>query len=123
VIDEPGIGGDFVAAHGHQGHGFGATGYDDFGGAAADCVRRLARWLAGRRSRSGDGHGGGLDGQTGAESGDAGDVHALLAFGHGTAEDYVIDLLGVDGGGTRARASLMAKAARSSGRVARSEPL
>ena len=36
------------------------------------------------------------DGQAGAQGGDAGDVHSLLGFGHGTAENYVFDLVAVE---------------------------
>ena len=43
-----------------------------------------------------DSHGRDLDGQTGAQRGDARDVHALLGFGHGAAEDDVVDLFGVE---------------------------
>ena len=45
-----------------------------------------------------DGHGRGFDGQAGAQRGDARDVHALLGFGHGAAEDDVVDFLGVEAG-------------------------
>ena len=61
-------------------------------------------------------------GQAGAQRGDARDVHALLGFGHGAAQDHVFDFFGVEAG-TRSMAALMAMAARSSGRVARSVPL
>ena len=37
-----------------------------------------------------------LDGQPGAERGDARDVQALLRLGHGAAEDDVVDLFGLD---------------------------
>jgi len=43
-----------------------------------------------------------FDGKSGAERGDARDVHALFAFGHGAAEDHVVYVLGVEGRGTRA---------------------
>ena len=38
VIDEPGIGRNFVAAHGHHGHGLGAARDDDLGRAAANAL-------------------------------------------------------------------------------------
>ena len=37
-------------------------------------------------------YGGGGDGQTGAEAGYSGDVHALLGLGHGAADDDIFDL-------------------------------
>ena len=45
----------------------------------------------------------GFDGQSGAKSGDARDVHALLAFGHGAAEDDVVNFLGIEAGNARKR--------------------
>ena len=63
----------------------------------------------------------GVDGQAGAEAGDAGHVHALLGFGHGAAEDDVVDFGAVEWG-MRSSAPLMAMAARSSGRVVRRVP-
>src|SRR5882757_11523387 len=66
VVDEPGIGGDFVAAHRHQGHGFGATGYDDFGGTAADAFGGERDGLQAGGAKEVDGHGGSFDGETGA---------------------------------------------------------
>ena len=37
-------------------------------------------------------------GKPGAQGRDARDVHALLAFGHGAAQDHVFDLFGVEAG-------------------------
>ncbi len=98
VIDEPGIRGNFVAAHGNQGHRFGAAGDDDFRGAAANAFGSERDRLQAGRAETVDGHRGGFDGKSGAKSGDARDVHALLAFGHGAAEDHVVDFLGVESG-------------------------
>ena len=39
---------------------------------------------------------GNLNGQAGAQGGDAGDVHPLLGFGHGAAQDDVFDFFGVE---------------------------
>ncbi len=109
VFDEPGVDGDLVAAEGDVGHGLGAAGEDDVGAAAADAVGRERDGLQAGGAVAVDGHGGGGDGQAGAEAGYAGDVHSLLGLGHGAAEDYVFYLgaveLGdagegsVDGGG------------------------
>src|SRR6266581_4834969 len=40
---------------------------------------------------------------TGAERGDARDVHALFAFGHGAAENHVVNFLGVEARDARER--------------------
>ena len=98
VIDEPGIGRNFVAAHGDHGHGFGAAGDDDFGGAGADAFGGESDGLQAGGAEAVDGHGAGFDGESGAEGGDARDVHALFAFGHGAAEDDVVDFLEVEAG-------------------------
>ena len=37
-------------------------------------------------------------GRTGAEAGDAGDVHTLFGLGHGAAEDDVVDLFRIERG-------------------------
>ena len=43
-------------------------------------------------------------GQAGAQGGDAGDVHALFGFGHGAAEDDVLNFLGIELGHALKRA-------------------
>ncbi len=96
MVDQPRIGGNLVAAHGDERHGLGAAGDDDFGGAAANALGSKRDGLQAGGAEAVDGHRGGFDRETGAERGDAGDVHALFAFGHGAAEDDVVDLLGVD---------------------------
>jgi len=98
VIHQPGIGRDFIAAHGHQGHGFRAASNDDFGGAGANAFSGESDGLQARRAEAVDGHRAGFDGESGAERGDAGDVHALFGFGHGAAEDYVVNFFGVEAG-------------------------
>src|SRR5213082_1635235 len=45
-----------------------------------------------------DGYRAGFDGQARTKSGDARDVHALFALGHGAAEDHVVNFLGVEAG-------------------------
>src|SRR5260370_13621671 len=98
MSDGGGVGGGFVAGYGGGGDGFGAARDDDFGGAATNAFGGEGDGLQAGRTEAVDGHGGGVHGKAGAEGGDARDVHALLAFGHGAAEDDVVDLLGVDGG-------------------------
>ena len=56
----------------------------------------LGDGLQAGRAEAVDGHGRDLDRQPGAQGGDARDVHALLGFGHGAAEDDVVDLLGIE---------------------------
>ena len=98
VVDEPGIRRNFVAAHGHHGHGFGAAGDDDLSGAGTDAFGGESDGLQAGRAKAVDGHRAGFDGETGAESGDARDVHALFAFGHGAAENHVVNFLSVETG-------------------------
>ena len=98
VVHQPGIGRDFVAAHGHHGHGFGAAGDDHFGVAQHDAFGGHGDGLQAGGAEAVDGHGRSFDGQAGAQRGDARDVHALLGFGHGAAEDDVVDFLGVEAG-------------------------
>ena len=96
VVDEPGVDRDLVAAEGDVGHALGAAGEDDVGAAAADAVGGERDGLQAGGAVAVDGHGGGGDGQAGAEAGDAGDVHSLLGLGHGAAEDDVFDLGAVE---------------------------
>ena len=98
VIDEPGIGGNLVAAHGDHGHGFRAAGDNDFGGAGTDTFRGEGDGLETGRAEAIDGHRTRFDGEAGAKSGDARDVHALFAFGHGAAKDHVVNFFGVEAG-------------------------
>jgi len=55
------------------------------------------------RAEAVDGHRARFDREAGAKGGDARDVHALFAFGHGAAENYVIDFFGVEAGNTGER--------------------
>ncbi len=95
VIDEPGIRRNLVSAHGDHGHGFRAAGDNDFGGAGTDALCGEGNGLQAGRAEAVDGHRARFDGEAGAKSGDARNVHALFAFGHGAAENYVIDFFGV----------------------------
>src|SRR5690348_10267137 len=98
MVHEPRIGRNFVAAHGNHAHGFGAAGENDFGLSGDDAFGGYGDGLQAGGAEAVDGHGGGFDGQSGAEGGDAGDVHALLGFRHGAAEDDVFDLFGIEAG-------------------------
>ncbi len=96
VVDEPGVDGDFVAAEGHVRHALGAAGDDDVRSAATDALCGERDGLQAGGAVAVDGHAGDGNRQTGAEAGDAGDVHSLLGFGHGAAEDDVFDLGAVE---------------------------
>src|SRR4029077_20321349 len=98
MVDEPGIGGGFVPANGHKRHALVSASDDDFGGPAANALGGERDGLQTGGAETVDGHRGGLHGKTGAEGSDAGYVHALFAFGHSAAENYVVDLFGVEGG-------------------------
>jgi hypothetical protein len=50
------------------------------------------------RAEAVDGHSAGFDRKSGAECRDARDVHTLLAFRHGAAQNDVVNFLGVDTG-------------------------
>jgi hypothetical protein len=54
--------------------------------------------LLSRSAETIDAHAGDLDGQAGGEGRAAGDVEALLTDGHHTAEDDVVDQLGIETG-------------------------
>ncbi len=93
VFFKPGIDGDFIAAHGNHGHGFGAAGDNHFGAAAADALAGQGDGLQAAGAVAIDGHGGRFDGHAGAQRCDARHIHALLAFRHGAAQDHVFDFL------------------------------
>ena len=93
MIDEPGVGRNLVAAHGDHRHGFCSAGNDDFGAARLNSLGGHGDGLQPGRAEAIDRHGRDFNGQAGAEGGDAGDVHPLLAFRHGAAEDDVFDFL------------------------------
>ena len=92
VIHQPRIGRHFVAAHRHQSHRFGAAGENHVRVTQHDALRGHGDGLQTGRAEAIDGHGRGFHGQAGAKQSDARDVHSLLGFGHGAAEDDVLDL-------------------------------
>ncbi len=96
VLHQPGVGGDFVAAHGNHGHGLDATGNHDLGSASHNALGTLGDRLQSGRAEAVDGDGRGLDRKSGAQGGDAGNVHALFRFRHGATQDDVLDLFGVE---------------------------
>ena len=96
VIHEPGIGRDLVATHRHHAHGLGAASDDHVGMAAHDALGGHGDGLQARGAEAVDGHRRKLDGQAGAQGRDARDVHALLGFGHGAAEDHVVNFFGIE---------------------------
>src|ERR1700688_724019 len=104
VIDQPRVGRNFAAAHGDHGHGFGAACEHDFGGSGHDALGGHGDGLQSGGAEAIDGDGGDFDGESGAEGGDAGNVHSLLGFGHGAAEDDVFDFFGVELGDAVERA-------------------
>ena len=93
---QPGIGRNFIAAHGNHGHGLDAAGDDGLRAARHDALGRHGNRLQAGGAEAIDGHGRDFDGQTGAQRSDARDVHALLGFGHGAAQDHVLDLFGIE---------------------------
>ncbi|MNE64939.1 hypothetical protein D3C80_1603810 [compost metagenome] len=90
------VGGDVEAAHGHAGHGFHAAAEESLARSQLDLAGGIVDGAHGGATEAVDG--GASDGfwQAGEEAGDARDVHALLGFGVGAAEDQVFDLAGVD---------------------------
>ena len=103
MIDKPRIGRNLVAAHGHERHGLGTACDDDLRRAAANALGGKRDGLQAGGTEAVDGHRGSFHGQAGAERSDARHVHALLAFGHGTAENYVINFLGFETRNARKR--------------------
>ena len=96
VRDQPGIGRDFVAAHGNHGHGLDAAGDDGLRAARHDALGSHGNRLQPGRAEAIDGHRRNFDRQSGAQGSDARHVHALLGFGHGAAENHVFDLFGIE---------------------------
>ena len=96
VIDEPRIRGNLIAAHRHERHGFRATRDDDLCGTATNAVGGQGDGLQAAGAEAIHGHGGSFYRQSGAKGGDARDVHALFAFGHGAAEDDVVNFFGIE---------------------------
>ena len=123
VLGEPGIGAGLGATHGDEAHGFSPAGDDGADAAGADAEIGEGDGFKAGGAEAIDGDAGDFNGQAGAEGGHAGDVVALLAFGLGAAEDDVVDFRFRSRAGTRWRAPVMARAARSSGRVVESAPL
>src|SRR5207247_10156155 len=87
--------------HGHGAHGFGAAGDNGVSGSGADAFRGQSDSLQPRRAEAVDRHGGAFDRQAGAQRSDARNVHALLAFGHGAAENHVVNLFDIESGDAR----------------------
>ena len=91
--------GDLVAHHlGHDGHALGAGGDHHVRLAQADARGGVRHGLQAGGAEAVDGNARHGVGQTGEQHADAGDVHALLRFRHGAADDHVADLAGVQAG-------------------------
>ena len=88
--------GDLVAHHRHHRHRLGAAGQHQVGVAEADLVGRQRHGLQAGRAEAVDGLRGDGVGQAGQQHADARHVHALLALGHGAADDRVVDAADVD---------------------------
>jgi len=84
MIHQPGIRRSLIAAHGHHAHRFRAAGDNDFGVAEHDAFRRHGNGLQAGRTEAINGNGGTFHWQTGAQGGDARDIHALFGLGHST---------------------------------------
>ena len=80
-----------IAAKGEQAHGFDAAGDDDAVAAGADAQIGHGDGFKAGGAEAVDGDAGNFDGKAGAQSGQAGDVPALLALWLGAAEDDVVD--------------------------------
>src|SRR5438094_441406 len=80
-----------------------AASQDDWRGPASNALRGKRNRLQTGRAEAVDGHRRSVDRQTGAKRGDARHVHALLAFGHGAAENHVVDFFRLKPGHARKR--------------------
>src|SRR5579871_1225120 len=85
-----------MAAHRDHGHRLGAASHDYFRATAHNALGGHGDGLQSRRAESVDRHGRHFYGQASAQGSDAGYVHALFGFGHGTAENHVLDLFGIE---------------------------
>jgi hypothetical protein len=93
---------DLVAHHGrHHAHRLGAGGDHHVGLAEADAVGGERHGLHAGGAEAVDGHARHALRQAGQQQADAGDVHALLGFRHGAADDDVADQLRVEAGRAR----------------------
>ena len=88
---QPGVGGRLLPAHGHQAHRLDAAGQHDLRPAGDDLRRPRRQGLEARRAEAVHGHRRHAHRQAGPQHGDAGHVHALLAFGEGAAQDHIVD--------------------------------
>ena len=98
VLHQGRVRSDLVPAHRDEAHRLGPAGDDGVGPAHHDPLRPVGDRLQAGRAEPVDGDRGRLDRDAGAEAGDAGDVHALLALGHGAAENDVLHLARFDAG-------------------------
>ena len=94
------IGHKFVAAHRHQRHRFHATGDDGLPHPTHNLLRSQGDSLQAAGAETVDRLGRHLHRQTGAQTGDAADIHALLGLRHGATQNHIVDILGVHRGGT-----------------------
>src|ERR1700733_1409154 len=81
IVSKPRIRGNFIAAHGDHGHGFGAASDSDFCAASDDPFGGERDGLQAGGTETVDGHRGDSDRQARPERSDARYVHALLGFG------------------------------------------
>ncbi len=99
VVHEARVERGAVAEHGDLAHALGAAGDDEVGHAALDALGADGDGFEAGGAEAVDGDGGHVVGEAGAVGGEAGEVEALRAFGHGAAEDEVVDLGGLEAGG------------------------
>ena len=85
-----------MPAHRNHRHRFRSAGDDDLCPSAHDALGCHGNRLQSRGTEAVDGEGRNLDRQTRAQRGDASHVHALLGLGHGTAENHIFNLFGIE---------------------------
>ena len=71
---------------------------------SGDAIGGKRDGLQAGRAEAVDGHGRGFHRQAGAQRGDARHVHSLLGFGHGAAEDDILDFMHIELRDARQRA-------------------
>ena len=95
MIHQPRVGRNLIAAHRNHRHRFCSARYHHFGSAAHDAFGSHGNRLQSRGTEAIDGHSRDLDWKTSAQRCDASYVHALLALGHGAAQNDVFNFLGI----------------------------
>src|ERR1041385_8388513 len=96
VVHQPGIDRHLVPAHGDHAHRFSAAADGNLSASHSHGIRSQRDGLKSGGAEAVDRHGGDLDRQAGAKRCDARNVHSLLGFRRGAADDHIFYLFGIE---------------------------